>query len=85
MNDEEFAAWIASKQDSGDYARDPYIVGSWQEKRITAMNRASFKHGWPFDERNPWFDQWVAILKTKAKSLLEFKKEDWYVQSRKRT
>jgi len=68
-----------------DYAREPYVEGSWQEKRIIAMNRASLKKGWPFDERNPWFDQWVAILNTKAKSLLEFKKEDWYVQSRKRT
>jgi hypothetical protein len=85
MTEEEFAARIAQKQDSGDYSRDPYRVGSWQEKRITAMNRASFKKGWAFDEMNPWFDQWIAILKSKAKSLHEFKKEEWYVRSRKQS
>ena len=85
MNDEEFAAWIASKQDSGDYARDPYKKNSWQDKRIAAMNRASFKKGWAFDEKNPWFDQWVEILKSKANSLQEFKKEEWYVRSRKQS
>ena len=68
-----------------DYSVDPYKEGSWQDKRVAAMNRASFKKGLPFDERNPWFDQWVAILKSKAKSLQEFKKEEWYVQSRKQT
>jgi len=47
--------------------------------------RASFKKGWAFDEMNPWFDQWIAILKSKAKSLQEFKKEEWYVRSRKQS
>ena len=85
MTEEEFAAWIAQKEDSGDYTRDPYKKDSWQDKRIAAMNRASFNKGWAFDEMNPWFDQWIAILKSKANSLQEFKKEEWYVRSRKQS
>ena len=85
MTEEEFADWIAQKQDSGDYSRDPYKKDSWQDRRIAAMNRASFRKGWTFDEMNPWFDQWIAILKSKAKSLQEFKKEEWYVRSRKQS
>ena len=85
MTEEEFAASIAQKEDSGDYTRDPYKKNSWQDKRIAAMNRASFIKGWAFDEMNPWFDQWIAILKSKANSLQEFKKEEWYVRSRKQS
>jgi|TARA_A100000171_G_C2041470_1_gene100690 hypothetical protein len=68
-----------------DYSRDPYKTGSWQEKRIAAMNRASKAGGIPFDENNPWFNEWNQILHTKAKTLLEFKKENWYVRCRKQS
>ena len=85
MTEEEFADWIAQKQDSGDYSRDPYKKNSWQDKRIAAMNRASKRIGYSFNEMNPWFDQWIAILESKAKTLKEFKKEEWYVRSRKQS
>ena len=68
-----------------DYARDPYKKNSWQDKRIAAMNRASKRIGFSFNEMNPWFDQWLAILESKAKTLKEFKQEEWYVRSRKQS
>jgi len=68
-----------------DYARDTYKKNSWQDKRIAAMNRASKRIGYSFNEMNPWFDQWLAILESKAKTLKEFKQEEWYVRSRKQS
>ena len=80
MTEEEFAARIAQKEDSGDYSLEPYKINSWQDRRIAVMNRISKAKGLPMDEQNPWFHQWVQILHSKAKTLQEFKKEAWYVR-----
>jgi hypothetical protein len=75
INEEEFAAMIADKQDSGHFV-EPYKKNSWKDKRIAAINKLSNKRGHIFDETNPWFDQWIAILASKAKTIKQFK-EEW--------
>lgn len=75
LTEEEFAAMIAQKEDSGHFV-EPYVKDSWKDRRIAAINKLSNKRGHIFDESNPWFDQWIAILDSKAKTLKQFK-EEW--------
>lgn len=45
---------------------------NWKDLRIAAINKLSKKKGWAFSDRNPYFDEWIDILKTKASSKREF-------------
>ena len=48
---------------------------SWSERRVDAINRLSKKKGYPSSDVNPLFDEYIAILNTKAKTKKEYKEE----------
>ena len=48
---------------------------SWQDKRVAAINRWSKKKGIPCSDNNPYFDEYNAILDSKASSKKEYKLE----------
>lgn len=48
---------------------------SWSERRIEAINYISKKKGWACSDNNPYFDEWIAILNSKAKTKKEYKLE----------
>ena len=39
---------------------------SWQDKRVAAINRWSKKRGIPCSDTSPYFDEYNAILNSKA-------------------
>jgi len=46
---------------------------SWKDKRIAAINRKSIKAGYTQD--NPYFDEYVFLMDSKAKNKKEYKLE----------
>ena len=48
---------------------------SWQDKRIAAINRWSNKRGIPCSDTSPYFDEYNAILNSKANNKKEYKLE----------
>ena len=48
---------------------------SWQDKRIAAINRWSKRKGINCSDMNPYFDEYNAILDSKASSKKEYKLE----------
>jgi len=48
---------------------------SWQDKRIAAINRWSNKRGIPCSDTSPYFNEYNAILNSKAKNKKEYKLE----------
>ncbi len=48
---------------------------SWSERRIEAINYISKKKGWACSDNNPYFDEWIAICNSKAKTKKEYKLE----------
>ena len=48
---------------------------SWQDKRVAAINRWSKKRGLNCSDMNPYFDEYNAILDSKASSKKEYKLE----------
>lgn len=45
---------------------------SWKDQRINAINRLSRSKGWKFDDANPYFDEWIRVLNSKATSKKEY-------------
>lgn len=50
-------------------------IKDWASRRIEAINYISKKRGWSCSDNNPYFDEWIAILNTKAKTKKEYKLE----------
>ena len=48
---------------------------SWQDKRVAAINRWSNKKGIPCSDTSPYFNEYNAILNSKAKNKKEYKLE----------
>ena len=48
---------------------------SWQDKRVAAINRWSKQRGINCSDMNPYFDEYNAILDSKASSKKEYKLE----------
>tara|TARA_R110002074_G_scaffold273235_1_gene444829 strand:- start:361 stop:537 length:177 start_codon:yes stop_codon:yes gene_type:complete len=48
---------------------------SWQDKRIAAINRWSKRKGINCSDMNPYFDEYNAILDSKASSKKKYKLE----------
>ena len=48
---------------------------SWQDKRVAAINRWSKKKGIPCSDTSPYFNEYNAILNSKAKNKKEYKLE----------
>ena len=48
---------------------------SWQDKRVAAITRWSNKRGIPCSDNNPYFDEYNAILNSKANNKKEYKLE----------
>ena len=48
---------------------------TWSEKRVDAINKLSKKRGYPCSDNNPFFDEYVAIQNSKAKTKREYKLE----------
>tara|TARA_R110002051_G_scaffold100647_1_gene171043 strand:+ start:21513 stop:21803 length:291 start_codon:yes stop_codon:yes gene_type:complete len=51
------------------------VMTKWKDKRIAAINRWSKKKGVPCSDCNPYFNEYNAILDTKAITKQEYKKE----------
>lgn len=47
----------------------------WKDLRIAAINRLSKRKGYQFSDRNPYFDEWLNVLKSKAHSKQDYLKE----------
>lgn len=50
-------------------------IKDWASRRIEAINYISKKRGWSCSDNNPFFDEWIAILNSKAKTKQEYKLE----------
>ncbi len=50
-------------------------IKDWASRRIEAINYISKKKGWSCSDNNPYFDEWIAILNSKAKTKQEYKLE----------
>lgn len=50
-------------------------IKDWATRRIEAINYISKKKGWACSDNNPYFDEWIAILNSKAKTKQEYKLE----------
>ena len=48
---------------------------SWSERRVDAINKLSKKKGYPSSDIIPFFDEYIAILNSKAKTKKEYKEE----------
>ena len=48
---------------------------SWRDKRVAAINRWSKQRGINCSDMNPYFDEYNAILDSKASSKKEYKLE----------
>ena len=48
---------------------------SWQDKRVAAINRWSKKRKVTCSDNNPYFDEYNAILNSKANNKKEYKLE----------
>jgi hypothetical protein len=51
------------------------IKKSWDTRRVDAINRLSKKRGYPCSDNNPFFDEYIAIQNSKAKTKREYKEE----------
>ena len=61
-------------------------ITSWQNRRISAINRWSKKRGIPCNDLNPYFNEYNAILSSQSKTKKQYKgekmteeKKDWSV------
>ena len=48
---------------------------SWQDKRVAAINRWSKKRRIPCSDTSPYFNEYIAILNSKANNKKEYKLE----------
>ena len=48
---------------------------SWQDKRVAAINRWSKKRRIPCSDNNPYFNEYDAIIHSRAKNKKEYKLE----------
>ena len=48
---------------------------NWQEKRIAAINRWNKKRRIPCSDTSPYFNEYIAILNSKANNKKEYKLE----------
>ena len=52
-----------------------FKLKDWSTRRVDAINRLSKKRGYPCSDNNPFFDEYIAILNSKAKTKREYKEE----------
>ncbi len=48
---------------------------SWQDKRVAAINRWNKKRRIPCSDTSPYFNEYIAILNSKANNKKEYKLE----------
>jgi len=48
---------------------------NWVDKRIDAINKITKKRGWKSNDENPFFDEYINLLGTEAKTKREYKEE----------
>jgi len=52
-----------------------FKLKDWSTKRVDAINRLSKKRGYPCSDNSPFFDEYIAIQNSKAKTKKEYKEE----------
>ena len=45
-----------------------FKLKDWSTRRVDAINRLSKKRGYPCSDNNPFFDEYIAIQNSKAKT-----------------
>ena len=52
-----------------------FKLKDWSTRCVDPINRLSKKRGYPCSDNNPFFDEYVAIQNSKAKTKKEYKEE----------
>tara|TARA_A100001391_G_scaffold192394_2_gene166623 strand:+ start:255 stop:479 length:225 start_codon:yes stop_codon:yes gene_type:complete len=52
-----------------------FKLRDWSTRRVDAINKLSKKRGYPCNDTNPFFDEYIAIQNSYAKTKREYKEE----------